>query len=134
MAARLAYVIVYVPEVPKSVQFYEKAFNLKLRYIDNSRKWAEFDTGSTTLAFTPEDQREVKLRGGTTPSPSPPQNVEIAFNVDDVHASFKHAVEHGATPVASPESKPWGQVSGFLRDPDGIVIRLGSHVNESKMK
>ena len=51
-------------------------------------RWAEFDTGPTTLAMTPLDQREVKLRGGAD-SPDSQGNMEIAITVDDVDVAFK---------------------------------------------
>ena len=45
---------------------------------------------------------------------------------------FQRAVENGAVAVSAPEEKEWGQKVGYVRDPDGIVVRMGSHVNEPK--
>ena len=36
--ARLAYTILYVPDVAKSVEFYQKAFGLTLRFMDEKKK------------------------------------------------------------------------------------------------
>ena len=30
----------------------------------------------------------------------------------------------GATPVKPPERRPWGQVVGFVRDPDGFLVEI----------
>ena len=38
IGARLAYTILYVPDVAKSVEFYQKAFGLTLRFMDDSKK------------------------------------------------------------------------------------------------
>lgn len=41
---------------------------------------------------------------------------------------MQRAVESGAEAVAEPEDKGWGQKVGYVKDVDGIVVRLGSHV------
>lgn len=43
----------------------------------------------------------------------------------------QRAVEKGAEAVAKPEEKEWGQRVGYVRDIDGIVVRLGTHVRSS---
>lgn len=44
----------------------------------------------------------------------------------------QRAVESGAVPVSKPEEKEWGQKVGYVRDLDGIVIRMGSYVQAPK--
>lgn len=56
--------------------------------------------------------------------------VEVCFAYEDVDAAYRRAVENGAVPVSAPESKEWGQKVGYVRDIDGIVVRLGSYVKE----
>jgi len=46
---------------------------------------------------------------------------------------FQRAVENGAVPVSEPEMKEWGQKVGYVRDIDGIVIRMGNHVKPAKL-
>ena len=41
-------------------------------------------------------------------------------------------MENGALAVSKPEEKEWGQKVGYVRDMDGIVVRMDSHVNPSK--
>jgi uncharacterized glyoxalase superfamily protein PhnB len=48
---------------------------------------------------------------------------------DDVPADWHRAVEAGAEVVATPTSKPWGQVVGYLRDPHGLIIEIASTVD-----
>jgi catechol 2,3-dioxygenase-like lactoylglutathione lyase family enzyme len=62
--AKLGYVIMYVPDVEKTIAWYSKAFGLSVRRIDNGQRWAEMETGSTTLAFTPLEQHETAITGG----------------------------------------------------------------------
>lgn len=44
----------------------------------------------------------------------------------------QRAVENGAVAVREPEGKEWGQKVGYVRDIDGNVVRMGSHVKPPK--
>jgi len=48
----------------------------------------------------------------------------VAFACDDVAAAFEHAVAAGATAVAEPTQKPWGQTVAYVRDGDGVIVEL----------
>ncbi|CAI5476679.1 unnamed protein product [Closterium sp. Yama58-4] len=122
--ARLAYVILYVEDIDAAVKFYKDVFMFDVRRVDNSRRWAELETGSTTLAFTPLEQRETKITGGV----HAPEEQEQRQNVE---ISISRALKAGAKEVAKPEPKEWGQTVGYLRDPFGITVRLGSHLSSS---
>ena len=58
--------------------------------------------------------------------------VEVCFDYSDVDAAYKRALENGAVAVSEPEEKEWGQKVGYVRDIDGIVVRLGSNVHANK--
>ncbi|KAF3331644.1 Glyoxalase-like domain-containing protein [Carex littledalei] len=127
------YTVVYVRDVAKSVAFYASAFGYNVRHLDNSHRWAELDSGTTTIAFMPLHQRETDDLTGEVhlPDSKGERNpVEICFDYADVDAAYKHAVANGAVPVSTPEVKNWGQKVGYVRDIDGIVVRLGSYVKE----
>ncbi|OAE27880.1 hypothetical protein AXG93_2334s1030 [Marchantia polymorpha subsp. ruderalis] len=128
--AKFAYTVVYVPDVQEAVDFYQKAFGVNCRSVDDSKRWGEMESGATTIAFTPLKQRETKLTGGVQTADLSEQrhNVELSFSYPDVDAAFKHAVEAGAVPVAHPEDKEWGQRVGYVRDINGVMIRIGSFV------
>ncbi|KAG6553066.1 hypothetical protein Mapa_005403 [Marchantia paleacea] len=128
--AKFDYTVVYVPDVQQAVDFYQKAFGVKCRSVDNSKRWGEMESGATTIAFTPLNQRETHLTGGVQTADLSEQrhNVELSFSYPDVDAAFKHAVEAGAVPVAQPEDKVWGQRVGYVRDINGVMVRMGSFV------
>lgn len=52
---KLGYVILYVANVPATVDFYEKAFGLQHRFLHESGQYAEMETGATALAFAAEE-------------------------------------------------------------------------------
>ncbi len=54
---------------------------------------------------------------------------EIALYVDtfeEVDKCFADAVSKGATPVLEPTTKPWGQRTCYIADPEGNLIEIGS--------
>ncbi|XP_057956080.1 uncharacterized protein LOC131149552 isoform X2 [Malania oleifera] len=88
-----AYTIVYVKDVAKSVDFYGRAFGCSVRRLDESRRWAELESGQTTIAFTPAHQHETDQITGAVqlPPPSAPVRapLELCFDYSDVDAAFK---------------------------------------------
>jgi lactoylglutathione lyase len=127
---RFAYTIAYVRDVERSVAFYEQAFSLQRRFVDESGQYAEMETGETTLAFASNELGASNLPGGfrRNDPAEPPAGVEIAFLTEDVNAAFRIALEAGATSVAEPITKPWGQIVGYVRDRDGMLVEIGSQV------
>lgn len=100
-------------------------------------RWAELESGATTIAFTPLHQRETDELSGEVRLPADSAAagrargpVEVCFAYADVDAAYKRAVDNGAVAVSAPADKPWGQKSGFVRDMDGNVVRIASYVRE----
>jgi len=50
--------------------------------------------------------------------------IRFAFEVADVHAAMKRALEYGATLVHEPVLTPWGDTNVRLRSPEGLQITL----------
>jgi uncharacterized glyoxalase superfamily protein PhnB len=46
--------------------------------------------------------------------------------VDDVDATFAALTAAGASEVAAPSDRPWGERVATVRDPDGNLVHLGS--------
>jgi lactoylglutathione lyase len=122
------YTIAYVRDVGETVGFWERAFGLKRRFVGENNEYGEMETGETTLAFASNSLGESNLPGGfrnNDPS-EPPAGVEIALVVEDVEVAFRSALEAGATKEAEPKTKPWGQIVAYVRDPDGVLVEIGS--------
>ncbi|WOL08438.1 hypothetical protein Cni_G17191 [Canna indica] len=125
-----AYTVVYVKDVAQSVAFYSNAFGFNVRRLDHSNRWGELDSGPTTIAFTPLHQRETDERSGAVRTPAEEEAergpVDVCFGYADVDAAYRRAVENGAVPVSPPREKSWGQKVGYVRDIDGIIVRMES--------
>jgi lactoylglutathione lyase len=122
---RFGYTILYVGDVPASVEFYERAFGLERRLLHESGQYAELETGSTALAFAAYDLAAENLPGLPEPD-SARAGFEVCFVTEDVAAGYSRAVEAGAAPVSEPGRKPWGQDVAYVRDPDGVLVEIAS--------
>ena len=125
---KFGYTIIYVPDVPEAVVFYEQAFGLKRRFIHESGGYAEMETGETALSFASDQLIKSMLPDGFQENSlsRPPAGVEIAFTTADVPAAFDLAVTAGAIELTAPEIKPWGQQVAYVRDLNGVLVELAS--------
>lgn len=125
---KLGYTILYVSDVSQTVAFYEQAFGLKLRFMDESGRYAEMETETTTLAFAANDLAKSNLPQGFQENSRSnlPTGIEVGFITDDVAAAFENAVKTGADSVAEPKIKPWGQTVAYVRDLDGILVSINT--------
>ena len=128
MTAQLGWVIAYVPDVVQAVAFYERSFGLERNFVSDDGGFGELNTGSTKLGFASEEMGESNFEGGVERPGARPFNVEIVLVFDDPAAAFARAVENGASPLAEPKEKPWGQVVGYVRDPFGTLVEIASSV------
>jgi catechol 2,3-dioxygenase-like lactoylglutathione lyase family enzyme len=128
---KLGWTIVYVQDVLRAVDFYERAFGLSRRFVAPGDSYAELETGATTLAFASHAQAREHLGGGefvASDAGRPPLGFEVALVTSDVQAAYELALSAGATPVLAPTAKPWGQVVSYVRDLDGVLVELASPV------
>lgn len=123
---RFAYTILYVRDVPRSVAFYENAFGFERKFISPDNDYAELITGATTLSFASLDLAKSNLPDGFTETDpaKPAPAIEIGFVTDDVQNTVNAALQAGATLVAEPKTKPWGQTVAYIRDPDGFLVEI----------
>ncbi|WP_216907045.1 VOC family protein [Synechococcus sp. CCY 0621] len=123
---KFGYTIIYVPDVAQSLAFFEAAFGLRRRFLHESGTYGELDTGETTLAFADHALGDANVPGGLVRADGSqqPLGVEIALVTEDVAAAHLQALQEGATELAAPLIKPWGQTVSYVRAPDGTLIEL----------
>jgi lactoylglutathione lyase len=126
---KFGYTILYVPDVPAAVEFYERAFGLIRRFVHESGQYAEMETGTTTLSFAAEAMAES---GGLAIRPNTnrdlPAGIEICLVSDTPEACYEVAVAAGAIPLVPVQEKPWGQKVGYVRDLNGCLVELCSPI------
>jgi predicted enzyme related to lactoylglutathione lyase len=126
---KFGYTIIYVTNVVSSVEFFEKAFGLKRRFIHESG-YAEMDTGTTALAFASHELGQSNLPNGYVKASDSqlPLGIEIALVTEDVQTAHSKAVSAGAISIKSPIEKPWGQTVSYVLCPDGTLVEICSPV------
>jgi len=123
---KFAYTIFYVKNVSRSIEFYEKAFGFKRKFITDNDEYGELDTGSTTLSFASVKLAKSNLpKGFRESSPTKkPFAMEIGITTDNVDREVKAAIKAGAKLVEKPKQKPWGQTVAYVKDPEGFLIEI----------
>ncbi|WP_395702729.1 VOC family protein [Aquabacterium sp.] len=123
---QFAYTIVYVRDVDASLRFFEEAFGFQRRFLHPSGAYGELDTGATALAFAQHATARDSLgRDYVAADASPaPLGVEVGLVCDNVAAACDKAITAGATLLAEPVAKPWGQTVAYVRAPDGTLVEL----------
>lgn len=124
---KLAYTLLYVDDVEKSMTFYSKAFGLEVAFLHESKQYGEMMTGPTKLGFVHHEtasSHEFEYEKLSLAKNAP--GIEIAFTTDSVEQSFNRAVKAGATPVSKPKKKPWGQTVSYVRDCNGLLVEICS--------
>jgi lactoylglutathione lyase len=124
---RFRYTILYVDDVPASVNFFETAFGLDRAFIHESGDYGELVTGATKLAFSSKALMRQLDKKPAAPRPDAP-TFEIAFETDDVAGALKRAVDAGATLVQDVRDEVWGQTTSYVADPNGYLIEICSAV------
>jgi lactoylglutathione lyase len=121
-----AYTITYVADVEASLAFFEQAFGLKRRFVAPGGGYGELETGGTALAFA----QHATARGNlgrdyvAADASAAPLGVEIGLTSSDVAAACERALKAGATLLAPPATKPWGQTVAYVRCPDGTLVEV----------
>jgi len=123
---KFAYTILYVQDVTKAVEFYEKAFGFIRKFVTPDNDYGELSVGETTLSFASTKLAKSNLTDGFTESnlKDKPFGIEIGFTTDQVEETMAAAIKAGATITEKPKTKPWGQTVAYLRDLDGFLIEI----------
>lgn len=125
----LAATIIYVPDVPAALDFWERAFGLQRSYLAPDGDYGELGTDGARIGF---DSVALAERWGPPGGFRPvrpadrPAGVELMLHADDVPSALARAVEAGASALGSPEERPWGQTIAYVCDPWGTLVAIGT--------
>ena len=121
------YTILYVADVAASLEFHERAFGLRRRFLHESGDYGELETGATKLAFS---SRKLMSELGKTPGLADPKApvFELAFETENVPEALARALAAGAVLVQGVREEPWGQTTSYVSDPDGYLVEICSPV------
>ena len=142
---QLAYTLMVVPDIPRSVDFYVKAYGASNPQIRADSQGTvghgEVDLYGHRLGFTPD------VRPGSTHLPARvraletrgPRGAGVALylslpTAEEFNDCYRRAQEHGAKVVTQPEEQLMGGRRSFFasEDPDGYLLYVDGPVPEPK--
>src|SRR5664279_3755639 len=128
MAARFDMVGIFVCDIRKMVDFYQKILGFKINY-DGSGPYAEFK--HTGIRVSMNERRLLPELLGQTPGYPVGINgtFELAIDVpyfEDVDPEYQRLIQTGAGPIYAPRNEPWGMRSSMVTNPEGNLIEIGS--------
>ena len=126
MEIQYAYTILYVEDVPKSTEFYEKSLGFKKRMLTPENDYGEIMSGATTIAFANFELGRSNIKDGYVESDinKKPFGIELAFTTNNVEETMKKAIANGAVLIENAVTKPWGQEVGYLKDVNGFILEI----------
>jgi lactoylglutathione lyase len=123
---KFAYTILYVENVTKSIEFYEKSFGFSRKFITEENDYGEIITGETTISFASKNLANSNLKNGFIESDlkNKPFGIELGFVTENVAETMESAKNNGGIIIEEPKQKPWGQIVAYVRDIDGFLIEI----------
>jgi lactoylglutathione lyase len=122
-------------QFPEMYRFYRDAFDLPVRWGNESGRYAEFDTG-TGIAIALYSRKQMAEIVGAAEKPEYTRAQDpfmLILSVDDVDFRANRLIEQGATLVGPPTDQPdHGIRSAHLRDPDGNLIEINTELPQSR--
>lgn len=117
--ARLTIVTLGVRDFSAMKSFYD---GLGYRASVEMDTFAMYVLGGVGLGLFPVAELALEAGAAEAPDPGDWRGFSLALNLDErdqVDGVWGAWVEAGATPVTSPEDRPWGGRTGYVADPEG---------------
>lgn len=127
MNLKMKYVILYVNDFDKTMNFYSNILGLPIKIQQGS--YVEFDTGATTLSINTRQDVTAITGLNVSNELSSSQTFEVGFVVEDVTATIEELRNKGVNVIKEPVTKPWGQTVAYIADPDGHFIEICTSVD-----
>jgi len=126
MDIKFAYTILYVENVPKTMEFYKTVLGFEQKILTPENDYGELRSGATTIAFANHELGHSNFKEGFAESniANKPFGIELAFTTDKVEETMERAIQNGAVLLADAVTKPWGQKVGYLKDLNGFILEI----------
>ena len=120
---KLTHVRLLVDDAPACFRFYRDVIGLTPTWGTETKGYADFDAGGSTLAILGRaGQAEVVELRDTG------DGAILVFGVDDLEAALAGLRARGAEPGEIVDRPDWGIRFAHLRDPDGNLVEVSSPI------
>ncbi len=128
---KFATAVVYVDDVPATVEFYCRVTSLEPTYYDKDLGFALLGEDQAVAIASHDAGRLMLADGYGHACGDRVRGTELAFWTRDVAAAFQVAVEAGATALTPPRVMPWGQTVAYVQAPEGTILGFVTRVGEA---
>jgi lactoylglutathione lyase len=123
----LGYVVLFVDDLDKLMEFYAKKVGLPIRL--RAEGYAEFAVEGAKFALLARSRVAELLGAEHAGQPSPhAQQSAVTVIVDDVDRTFRELSSRGVPFLGAPADRPWGQRSVYFRDPEGHLVEIATNL------
>ena len=112
---QISYVNVFVSDLARAVQFYERSLGLSLQFSSPEHGYASFSAGGLRLGIAVPGPDQKELIG---------RHTGVGLEVADLEAEHARLSELGVNFTMPPTRQPWGGFMALVADPDGNVFYL----------
>ena len=121
-AQSLFAITLFVEDLNKAKQFYQKVFDLPLVFEDNNS--AVFQVGDTLINLLKTTAAQELVEPATVGSPEAGSRFVFTIHVDDVDAMCMELVARGVELLNGPMDRPWGIRTASFKDPGGHIWEI----------
>ncbi|MCT2409799.1 VOC family protein [Chryseobacterium antibioticum] len=127
---KFKYVILYVEDVEKSMNFYHETFDTPIKFITPEKDYGELISGETSLAFASVHLANSNIKKGflSSRSEEKPFGIELGFTTDDVEKLVEKAIKNGALLYEDIAVKPWGQKVAYVKDLNNYLVEICTEI------
>jgi uncharacterized glyoxalase superfamily protein PhnB len=122
-------IILYVKDQEASTQFYRKL--LRNDHELHVPGMTEFVISEHLKLGLMPSAGIVRLLGDSIEDPEKASGIprcELYFLVEDAEAECQHAIQSGAKMISPLTTRDWGDMVGYVADPDGHVIAFAQRM------
>lgn len=123
----IKHIVLIVKSLEKSIEFYNK---LGFELNSQEEGFAEFKAGNVNLALLNE-KLASDLAGEERINFNEKKDFIIGIEVKDIDKKVEELKANSLAFIKEPKTKPWGQRTAYLKDPDNNLIEISSWVKKS---
>jgi len=112
---QIAYVNVFVGDLVRAIEFYERKLGFKLQVSSPEHGYASFTVGGLRFGIAVPGPEQHELVG---------RHTGVGLAVSDLEAEHGRLVNLGVRFTLPPTKQPWGGFMALVEDPDGNVFYL----------
>jgi catechol 2,3-dioxygenase-like lactoylglutathione lyase family enzyme len=119
-------ITLFVDDPKRSKEFYERVFDVKLVYEDESS--AAFKFESTIVNLLVRSAGEELVAPAAVAGPGGGASLQLTTFVDDADAACTELATRGVSLLNGPVDRDWGMRTAAFADPDGHVWEVAQEL------